>query len=554
MAKKVIGAEIRVEGKQAEQSVGNFKKALREANAELIGLTEKFGATSKEATNAAKKVAGLKDAIGDARDLANSFNPDAKFAALSGAIQGAVSGFAALQGAQALFGSDSKALEETLVKVNAAMALSQGLNGVLAAKDAFVNFTAVIKTNVVAAFSTLRGAIISTGIGALAVGIGLIVTNFEAVKKAVINLIPGLKQVFDFFGNIIDKAKEWLGVSEDQLDTQRAIKDATAELADGLGKYYAEIERVAKLEKLRAQIAGKSQEQINKIDEQSLIKKKNIVDGLISQAKEYGVSTVTLEAERQKLLQEIEIKGLENRAAAVKTKTKEIVDNSKKEEDELLKFRKSLTDDKIQSDKDAIEEGLKNAQEFDANQLAVEQAQSDARLQISIDRATKEKELRDQALADEQKRAQTEIEIRKSVADSAELLSNVIGKQTAVGKALGIASALINTYQGATEVLRAKSTLPEPFGTINKIANVAAIIATGIKAVKAITAVKVPGGGSASTPPSFSPVTPQASTTQLNQNSINAIGNATSRAYVLETDVSGNQERIRRLNRAARIN
>lgn len=114
--------------------------------------------------------------------------------------------------------------------------------------------------------------------------------------------------------------------------------------------------------------------------------------------------------------------------------------------------------------------------------MAVEQAQSDARLQISIDRATKEKELRDQALADEQKRAQTEIEIRKSVADSAELLlSNVIGKQTAVGKALGIASALINTYQGATEVLRARSTLPEPFGTINKIANVAADHRNGYK-------------------------------------------------------------------------
>lgn len=160
--------------------------------------------------------------------------PDAKFAALSGAIQGAVSGFAALQGAQALFGSDSKALEETLVKVNAAMALSQGLNGVLAAKDAFVNLTAVIKTNVVAAFSTLRGAIISTGIGALAVGIGLIVTNFEAVKKAVINLIPGLKQVFDFFGNIIDKAKEWLGVSEDVALRNALLKMPRLNLQMGL--------------------------------------------------------------------------------------------------------------------------------------------------------------------------------------------------------------------------------------------------------------------------------------------------------------------------------
>jgi hypothetical protein len=47
---------------------------------------------------------------------------------------------------------------------------------------------------------------------------------------------------------------------------------------------------------------------------------------------------------------------------------------------------------------------------------------------------------------------------------------------------------------------------------------------------------------------------PQAATTTLNQGQINQIGNTAARAFVLETDVSGNQERVRRLNRAARIN
>ena len=83
--------------------------------------------------------------------------------------------------------------------------------------------------------------------------------------------------------------------------------------------------------------------------------------------------------------------------------------------------------------------------------------------------------------------------------------------------------------------------------------------ATGFKAVKSILAVKVPGkggsGGSAGAAPSVTaPVAPTAETTMLNQESINAVGNAASRAFVLETDVSNNQERIRRLNRAARIN
>ena len=137
MADKVIGAKLTVDGSQATQSVGNFKKELRDAQKEVIGLSEKFGATSKEAIAAAQKVAKLKDAIGDAKALSDAFNPDAKFNAFAGAIQGAVSGFSALQGAQALFGSESEELNKILLKVQAAMALSQGLNGILAAKDAF---------------------------------------------------------------------------------------------------------------------------------------------------------------------------------------------------------------------------------------------------------------------------------------------------------------------------------------------------------------------------------------------------------------------------------
>lgn len=142
------------------------------------------------------------------------------------------------------------------------------------------------------------------------------------------------------------------------------------------------------------------------------------------------------------------------------------------------------------------------------------------------------------------------------IANAAQTFSEIIGKQTAVGKALGIATALINTYTGASEVIRAKTVLPEPFGTIQKIASVAAIIANGIKTVKAITAVQVPGGGGAggSAPSISAPVLPQAATTTLNQGQINQIGNTAARAFVLETDVSGNQERIKRLNRAARIN
>jgi hypothetical protein len=138
-------------------------------------------------------------------------------------------------------------------------------------------------------------------------------------------------------------------------------------------------------------------------------------------------------------------------------------------------------------------------------------------------------------------------------------LADLVGKQTIAGKALAIATALINTYQGASEVIKQKSTLPSPFDIVAKVVGVAAVIATGLKTVKAITAVQVPGGGgggSIGSAPSINvpaPVAPVQGSTALNQASLNSIGSASSKTYVLDSDVANNRERDIRLNRAARL-
>lgn len=83
----------------------------------------------------------------------------------------------------------------------------------------------------------------------------------------------------------------------------------------------------------------------------------------------------------------------------------------------------------------------------------------------------------------------------------------ILGENSKAGKAFATGQALINTYQGVTEVLANKTTLPEPFGTINKIASIGAVLATGLKAVKDINSVKTLGGdsggqsGASSAPP-----------------------------------------------------
>jgi hypothetical protein len=136
--KKEIELEVKVD------SVGTLKQQLKEAQREVEALAAKFGATSEQATNAAKKAAELKDQIGDAKALTDAFNPDAKFNAFGSALQGVAGGFSAVQGAMGLVGVESSAVEATLLKVQSAMALSQGINSVMAAKDSFTNLAAVI--------------------------------------------------------------------------------------------------------------------------------------------------------------------------------------------------------------------------------------------------------------------------------------------------------------------------------------------------------------------------------------------------------------------------
>lgn len=161
---------------------------------------------------------------------------------------------------------------------------------------------------------------------------------------------------------------------------------------------------------------------------------------------------------------------------------------------------------------------------------------------------------------------QLEADFKKSqaqeIGDSLTKLGELAGKETVAGKALGIAAATINTFQGATEALKQKSTLPSPFDVVAKVANVATVIATGLKTVKSIAAVKVPGGGGggsvpsapslpAAQPPAFN-VVGQGGTNQLAQ----VIGEQTQQpiqTYVVANDITSAQSLQRNIQSEAGI-
>lgn len=217
-----LNLNINVDTSGASSSVGSLKKQLREAQAEVTALADKFGATSKEAIAAAKRAAELKDAIGDAKALTEAFNPDAKFKALTASLSGVAGGFGAIQGAMALFGAESDNVQKTLLKVQSAMAISQGLQAVGESIDSFKQLGAVIQNSTTlqkannaataaaatvqrlftgavnetaVGFKVLKGAIAATGIGLILVALGAIVSYWDDITASINGVSSAQKQL-----------------------------------------------------------------------------------------------------------------------------------------------------------------------------------------------------------------------------------------------------------------------------------------------------------------------------------------------------------------------
>ena len=225
---------------ETDKSVKSLRTQLKEAQADVGLMADKFGATSKEAINAAKRAADLKDRIGDAKALTDAFNPDAKFKAVASSLAGVAGGFSALQGAMALFGNENKDVEKALLKVNAAMALSQGLQSVGESVDSFKQLGAVIKSTTTfqelnnaatktaatvqkafgvsvdttsKGFNVLKGAIVATGIGALVVALGLVINNFDAISKWIKS--SPLGALAKGVGDLVTQFTDFIGVTSE---------------------------------------------------------------------------------------------------------------------------------------------------------------------------------------------------------------------------------------------------------------------------------------------------------------------------------------------------
>ena len=471
------------------------------------------------------------------------------------------------------------------------MALSQGLQTIGQSVDSFKQLGAVVKSTTIyqkaltaatavqtfvmngatLAAKLLRGALISTGVGALVVGVGLLIANFDKVKKVVMNLIPGLAAVGDFVGKIVDSITDFVG----------ATSDATREL-DKL------IENADKTLAINKKFLAEHGDQIDKYTKQKIDAKKAYAEAI----KEEGANTAALakrlsrelaaidkqrEDDRIKINQDAadKIKAANEKLAAAKKAADEKILSDKKAADAA--YLKAIEDrfKKEQSQIDAFNQNINQLdaiqKEQDDKKLADEKAISDASIKIAQEQFAEIDGLRIKNIEREKAANEAKLALQNEYLNLASQgIKDLAGKNLALQKAaliaesaVAIARIVINTQAANLKAVAASPlTFGQPWVAINTISGVLSAVSTIAATKKALSAL---GGGSAPTAPSLAagsggattpPSAPQfnvVGTSGVNQIAQGLGNQSPVQAYVIGSQVTTQQALDRNIIRTATL-
>lgn len=591
----------------------SLRTQLREATQDFIRLQESGTATATEINKAARRAADLKERISDAKDTIAAFNPEAKFKAFGAVVQGVAGAFSAAQGAMALMGIEGEEVQKTLLKVQGALALSEGLNTVFGLTDAFSNLnkrvtesSAFIATNgaVTAvtgkifktlgievattslAFRALKTAIVSTGIGLLVIALGEAVSAFQDFSNSA---EKAKKEQEKFNESVAKGAKTQLEAEKESLRRQQELEVARAKRRGATEKEIFEIQD--KYARLNIKSQERFYEEVKGIDKE----KDNATKELNKSRAERDTALINFETDQVLKAREKQKKASEESLQKIAEAEEKWVGDNEKRFERLNKLKPGESEFQIKLDElreqynadlklfsDNEEAKILAKKDYDAKVLdatrkekerlkdeskeEVEKSIKALEKQGDKERATREKVanmINATMTKSLKKRSDEEAKIVKlSEEQKLGIVSGAIqtgiklaGEGTVIGKALGIADATINTYVGATKAL---ATLPPPFSYIAA----ATTIASGLMSVNSIISTQVPasagvadssGGSMPSAPAPIAPRTAEPMPTVLDSKSLNTISNVVTRAYVVESDITGSQKRIQRIENAARF-
>lgn len=191
--KKVISIDTKTSSKSIKQ--------LREEVAGLTAELEDLEIGSTDYTKKLEELVNVQNKLGVATESmqGKTVNAVKAFASINQVAGGLAGGVSAVSAAFTLFGKDTENLQKTMVKLQAAIAIVQGIGGLKGLGKGILNGVKSFKALSVA-MGVLRSAIISTGIGALVVALGMLINFAIKAASGIDDLkisISGLKDITD---------------------------------------------------------------------------------------------------------------------------------------------------------------------------------------------------------------------------------------------------------------------------------------------------------------------------------------------------------------------
>jgi hypothetical protein len=580
---KDILLRVKSETDDAQKDFKSLKHELREIELALNQMAEAGKAGSADFKTLQKRAGEVKDQINDTKGAIKALSSDTfKLDAFTQAAQGIAGGFAAAQGAMALFGSENKAVEEAIKKTQGAMALLQGVTAITNVLQKESALRLAIATTAQSAYTTVVGAstgamkifriaLASTGIGALVVGLGLLISNFDDVKKVVMNLLKP-------FDGIIAKVRDFLSVISFGLIDDSATaktKDNAEQVVDAFNKTKDAMKENEKVIERRIELAKAEEKGIREIY------------NLEKQLADLRIKNLKVEQDALKVKEQAGI-ATEDEKKRIKELTTEIADATNKRLILDANFKKAVREETAKNQEKIRAKERENNAEFAKDlsnfkgkevELIQTTAKEEQRSLMTLSDLRKITNEEDARLAEERKQTKfnevrSGLEMASRGFDALMSLTSAFTNQTEesqrkafkINKAFQLSQALIQTYMAVTGALTAGGN-PIKLATGAQFVEAGIALTAGLAQVTKIAKTQFGGGaqgagsglggsglGSVPTP---SPMATQTAGLDATQLQLDAQGNLMQqksvRTYVLETDISAKQQRSKRLQQTATL-
>ena len=418
---------------KGNDSVGKAAEKTTSLRTELKKLKQELasGNLTGEAFLKARERAGqLQDTIGDINQEVKNLSSDSrKLDAFLTLGQGIAGGFAAAQGAMALFGDENEDVQKALLKVQSAVAVLNGLQAIhntinkssaliTEAQSIKLKVLTFVQTRYTAAVGASTGAMkvmrivgASLGIGLIVAAIGLLIANFDKVKNVVMSVVDRFKNLGAGTKNLISVLFPIVGIIRlvhAGLEKMGLFAETAEDRYEKLEKTTIKQNKALEREIALMEAQGKSAREIFEA-KAKLIKSEN--DLLIAKSKVMKLTDEELE-KNQDLVNQMAILNAEE---------------TKRQQDELAKRQKDADD--------AAKKALEKKRQENDKRIAEEQRLADEIKKIKESELQKQRErdLSEQGkeIAELQRAAKEKMEIVKGNAEAEKLVLDNLSKDVA---------------------------------------------------------------------------------------------------------------------------